>query len=123
MPKFRAYCKFNKTIYEVLLIDFKAKIEQIKLRKTGNIWYDFEDVVLMQSTGLHDKNGVEIFEGDIVKPRFGKSFVVKHFIFGQDVFKAALITSDGHGFDGIYHGSLVEVIGNVEQNPELLEDV
>lgn len=61
--------------------------------------------------------------GDIVKPRFGKPFVVKHFIFGQGVFKTALITSDGHGFDGIYHGSLVEVIGNIYENPELLEDV
>lgn len=123
IPKFRAFWlkeKIMTNIYAIYFLEGGIKVEDgccySEFVKDGN-------VVLMQSTGLHDKNGVEIFEGDIVKPRIGNPFVVKHFIFGQGVFKTALITSDGHGFDGIYHGSLVEVIGNVEQNHELLEDV
>ena len=121
IPKFRCFDKDTKTMHEVVSIDFRdwrVYYEAYGLRSYWN-----KNVILMQSTGLHDKNGVEIFECDIVKPKIGKSFVVKHFIFGQGVFKTALITSDGHGFDGIYHGSLVEVIGNVHQHHELLEDV
>ena len=145
IPKFRCFDKDTKTMHEVVAIDFKdwrVYYEAYGLRSYWN-----KNVALMQSTGLHDntkfkdlsgeeqeewlesgKNadewqGREIFKGDIVKPRIGKPFVVKHFIFGQGVFKTALITSDGHGFDGIYHGNLVEVIGNVHQNLELLEDV
>lgn len=122
IPKFKAFCKRHKCIEEVFQITYLGD-NDIKVEAECLSGYVGSDFILMQSTGLHDKNGVEIFEGDIVKPRIGNPFVVKHFIFGQGVFKTALITSDGHGFDGIYHGSLVEVIGNVEQNPELLEDV
>lgn len=129
IPKFRAYCKSDKTIYKVLLIDFKAKIEQIKLRKTGNIWYDFEDVVLMQSTGIKDKNGVEIYEGDILK---------LHAIFlAPDDKIGYLEYSPKYGYSIIFEGNRLyrqeywastnklnyEVIGNIYENPELLEDV
>lgn len=129
IPKFRAYCKSDKTIYKVLLIDFKAKIEQIKLRKTGNIWYDFEDVVLMQSTGIKDKNGVEIYEGDILK---------LHAIFlAPDDKIGYLEYSPKYGYSIIFEGNRLyrqeywastnklnyEVIGNIHQHHELLEDV
>lgn len=117
IPKFRAFIIETEKLQEVWKMRF-YETEELYINE-----YYGQDFILMQSTGLHDKNGVEIYEGDIVKPRFGKPFVVKHFIFGEGVFKTALITSGGHGFDGIYHGSLVEVIGNVHQHPELLEDV
>ena len=124
IPKFKAYCKLDKKIYEVLLIDFKAKIEQIKLRKTGNIWYDFEDVVLMQSTGLHDKHGVEIFEGDIVEIIYdGKPFTgVVVYDLGETDFKATNNREDyGNNFQYLTVGESIEVIGNIQQHPELLE--
>lgn len=127
MPKFRAYSKADNAIYKVLLIDFKAKIEQIKLRKTGNIWYDFEDVVLMQSTGIKDKNGVEIYEGDILK---------LHAIFlAPDDKIGYLEYSPKYGYSIIFEGNRLyrqeywastnklnyEVIGNIYENPELIE--
>lgn len=128
IPKFRAYCKSDKTIYKVLLIDFKARIEQIKLRKTGNIWYDFEDVILMQSTGLHDKNGVEIFQGDIVE----------HFDFNSNEISKSevrilkgcfylVISVDGFKYDVPMMDlkddeCILEIKGNVHENPELLGD-
>lgn len=117
IPKFRVFDSKFKEMEEVYLIDWQWPEQDAWINDNPS-----DDLIFMQSTGLHDKNGIDIFEGDIVKPRIGNPFVVKHFIFGQGVFKTALITSDGHGFDGIYHGSLVEVIGNVEQNHELLED-
>lgn len=116
IPKFKAFLKDTNQIVDVAMIFFNGVI-----KTENNDFYQFEDIILMQSTGVYDKHGVEIFEGNIVKPRIGKPFVVKHFIFGQGIFKTALITSGGHGFDGIYHGNLVEFIGNVHQQPELLE--
>ena len=124
IPKFKAYCKLDKKIYEVLLIDFKAKIEQIKLKKTGNIWYDFEDVVLMQSTRLHDKNGIEIFEGYIVKIIYdGKLFIgVVVYDLGEADFKATNNREDyGNNFQYLTVGESIEVIGDIYQHPELLE--
>ena len=125
IPKFRAYCKSDKTIYEVLLIDFKAKIEQIKLRKTSNIWYDFEDVVLMQSTGLYDRHGVEIFQGDVVKIVYdGEPFIgVVVYDLGEADFKATNNREDyGNNFQYLTVGESIEVIGNVWENEDLLND-
>lgn len=129
IPKFRAYSKADNAIYKVLLIDFKSSIEQIKLKKTGEIWYDFEDVVLMQSTGIKDKNGVEIYEGDILK---------LHAIFlAPDDKIGYLEYSPKYGYSIIFEGNRLyrqeywastnklnyEVIGNIYENHELLEDV
>ncbi|WP_315992608.1 YopX family protein, partial [Listeria monocytogenes] len=99
-------------------------------------WYSFDDVVLMQYTGLKDKNGKKIFEGDVVT---AFSNINKYTdSFAGDVEPTFCFTSivyDGACFKTTYKGepsyvlnqngsSLVkhmEVIGNIHENPELLE--
>ena len=87
----------------------------------------FENCVLMQSTGLFDKNGKEIFEGDVVKVTDGDertdfSDGGNGTICGLDDLYMWYI--DGQVQNGLFDINqeyYIEVIGNIYQNPELLE--
>lgn len=94
------------------------------------------DAVLMQSTGLKDKNGVEIFEGDLVKqfsninkftddfaediePTYGTTSIVRDGACFKTTFKGlpSLVLNQNGGSMAEH----MEVIGNVWENPNLLE--
>lgn len=94
---------FNDTLYQTTIPSWGGTEE------SDFISHNFE---LMQYTGLKDKNGVEIFEGDIVSRGIGKPWVMgKGLSFFQDV-------ADMGRF--LERGDPYVVIGNMYQNPELL---
>jgi len=80
-----------------------------------------ESYTIMQSTGLKDKNGVEIFEGDVVRDDSGKAWSVK---WTSSVCCFDFLDSDSNTWavsrNAVEH---MEVLGNVYNNPELLEGV
>lgn len=96
------------------LVDF-YKITPLALDTTlkqDGLFIPFgDDIPLMQYTGLRDKNGVEIYEGDIVQPYMG----------GEKVEPVA-VSYDAPRFnmDEVWYHD-VEVIGNIHENPELLK--
>lgn len=81
-------------------------------------WYrmDKETTELMQYTGLKDKNGVEIYEGDIIKERIGSYWQIDPRVV-ESVWD--LHVEMNHD-DSYYRVVEVEVIGNIYENPELL---
>lgn len=89
----------------------------------GEYWRDFRDIKLMQSTGLKDKNGKEVFVGDIIKCTRGclhEVYIEKEY--GGTYFggmPAVYLKDLREGYAWTEHE---EIIGNIYENPELLED-
>jgi uncharacterized phage protein (TIGR01671 family) len=92
-------------------IDHETKFTAI-VDENGCI-YEVDPNTVGQYTGLKDKNGKKIFEGDIVNDYIGNTYVLKDF--------DELI--DFYYFYGEYalHQEGIEIIGNIYSNPELLE--
>lgn len=131
IPKYRAWIKEEKC--------FADYIETIRYysKEVDLCWggicesdcFDFEGVIFTQSTGLFDKNGKEIFEGDVIAievddtgtPINARVFqnskigVLMFHVFedNEDVPMVELLEDNSVAF---------EIIGNIYENPELLEE-
>lgn len=121
--KFRVWDKANKEMLKIDFIDFF--LEEIRVLENDGSCFSmkFSDVEIMQSTGLFDKSGVEIFEGDIVQYLDGEySFVgvVENSAFGI----YAKNKYDNYRFEDFADENTKEadvvVIGNIYENKELL---
>ncbi|MCH4489310.1 YopX family protein [Staphylococcus haemolyticus] len=73
----------------------------------------------MQSTGLKDMSGVEIYEGDIIKNSYDEIYTVKWF---DASFYLEEKYNGGFDYHELYFEDNKKVIGNIYENPELLED-
>ena len=125
--KFRAWVKDRKAIFEVVLINYVTKKVTYLLERVGhllNVRNDkFNDIELMQYTGLKDKNEKEIYEGDILFESFGERYY--KVVFENGSFRAEFEGDfEEHSFDLIdvvVQGC--KIVGNIYENPELLSEI
>lgn len=113
--KFRAWDKVRKIIVNVVMLSFEQDVlgfDDSDAIEYGNT-RDFE---LMQYTGLKDVNGVEIYEGDIVKFDTNVQILESEVTYYHGMFTIKKYGEKIPLFTGL------KVIGNKFQNPELLED-
>lgn len=126
IPKYRAWDSVKKKFVEHFFITENGLICNMEKQTSG---YNFpmpvekSELILMQSTGLLDKNGKEVFVGDIIKCTRG----CPHEVYLEKEYGGTYVG----GMPAIYLKGIKEgyawtgdeeILGNIYENPELLEE-
>ena len=120
--KFRAWSEDASEMVQVARLDIKEEtiyyengIKSLNREQELGFWW--KPYVLMQYTGLKDKNGVHIFEGDILKAYPNNTIYIGKVYYEDGQWFGACDYLD---YAVAYSGA--EVIGNIYQNKDLLEE-
>lgn len=124
-PKFRALDRLTGKMFPVGIIDYS--IQSVYIEEPNEMYCerDFDDVELMQYTGLRDKNGREIYEGDVVRYECCFESYVEEVIYDDKHCNFGTIDKDEKtfSFDALisdFDVDCFEVVGNKYENLELL---
>ncbi|WP_314394817.1 YopX family protein [Leptotrichia shahii] len=118
--KFRAWLKEERKMVNVETLFIGINRLCFGNSKTEDLFFrDFEEVELMQYTGLKDKNGKEIYEGDIY--HVGDKNIRYLVVWFDSGFEGKQLRSTSYA--GLKSWAKdIEILGNIYENPELLEE-
>ena len=126
VPKFRAWDKISKKMFPVGEIDFDYEFAYLEEENGYRCERDFDEIDLMEFTGFKDKNGEEVFEGDIIKDSEG---FIAHVVYDKEYAGFGLNYQPFDLTDGLSvtfeelkneYRNTFEVIGNIYDNKDLL---
>ena len=123
IPKFRAWNKLASRMYIVNGLHFDRGMVQYANNDNAIRFIKLENIILIQSTGLKDKNGKEIFEKDILDYNGRKVIVKWHGSYASFIYEFVdELQNRTTEWQPLYLSHYkFEVIGNSLENPELLE--
>ena len=109
-------------------IDFSTNKIHLHNTLVKNYWVDLENVILMQYTGLKDKNGKEIYESDILRDTYPNSlhpyyevvWDTNKWMIKPTEYSIKRGMSDKEDYFEL-NTDYLEVIGNIYENPEMIE--
>nr|UWG80623.1 MAG: YopX protein [Bacteriophage sp.] len=120
IPKYRAWDKEFKEMVQVDAMVFDEQIIKVTYKNGNIVKEDLKNYVLMQSTGFRDKNGKEIFEGDIIDSTDSFMTGVVEFREALGMFVSDLV--EYNNFERLCNvASSRKIIGNIWEHPELAE--
>ena len=127
IPKYRAWDSSKKEMFkDTFAITESGQVVVVEQESVASSpdYVFVEHLVIMQSTGLVDKNGKEIFDGDILDYKGRKALVRWHGSYASFIYR---FVDEPHKRNAEWKPLYLaymkcEIIGNIYDNPELLED-
>ena len=120
--KFRVWLPVFDQMLRVKALVFEKDKTRCVCGYSFDFYLENENATIMQSTGLLDKNGKEIFEGDIVKMAKDVYSEPTYYEVVRHRGGAYRLESKQHGCELWLRHTDCEVVGNVYENKEFLED-
>ena len=122
--KFRAWdSEDKKMIYNFPNPPYVVFCDEAGSFGIGKFSDDYDELEVMQYTGLKDKNGIEIYEGDIVK--IWLDYSKEEWFIDREVYycEGCFVTKDEFGaVDNLGDFKNLEVIGNIYENKKLIKE-